>query len=395
MASASSSTGGRGEVAVSAPAVSGPLPGGASPAAWKAGCLAGCCAVLLVALVVGLLGVGMLRSLVRGAGVGLARPHRDGRASIVPRPDGERGELLSEPGRGLRHAVVDDRYLYFVRGAGSGTSILRVPKAGGDTWVLGETGSGIAGNVDGLAADGLRVWVAGWDGLYRLDRESGAKDRVAEGRVRAVAVEGGWVYFAGDEELRRLPTAGGPSRLLHRYPPQHDVNLGAGEGEVYLGLDASRQLLRLAADGGAVEVIDRGGLFRPGHPILVDAEHVYWVDAVLGLRRRPRAGGGDVGVPAAARGEGGSHHLGLAMDDGHLYWGRSVARGAQQVRDHRGTTRWIHTASGAGGLVRIDKRGGEPVNLLPGAGDVLGVAVDATHVYWLDSERGVVGRKAL
>jgi hypothetical protein len=379
---------------VSAPAPS-PLPGATSAPAWKVGCLAGCGALLLVALLVGLFGLGMVRSMLRTAGVGLTRPHRDRAATIAPRPDGARGELLSEPGRRLRHAVVDDRYLYFARGARDGTLVLRVPKAGGDTWVLGEIGSGIFGNIDGLAADGSHLWVAGWDGLYRLDRESGAKERLAEGRVLAVAVDGGWVYFAGAEELRRLPISGGVAQLLHRYPKQQELNLGAGQGEVYLGLDTSRQLLRIAADGSRVGILDEGGLFRPGHPILVDTEHVYWVDAVLGLRRRPRAGGEEVGMETSVRGEGGSHHRGLAMDDRYLYCGRGVARGAQEVRDYRGTKRWIHTSSGAGGLVRIAKGGGEPVNLLPHAKDVLGVAVDATHVYWLDSERGLVGRRAL
>lgn len=363
--------------------------------AWKVGCLVGCGALLLVAILVGLFGLGMVRSVARSAGIGLARPHRDGAATIAPRRDGERGELLSKPGRRLRLAVVDDRYLYFVRNAWGQTLIYRLPKEGGDTWVLGETGGGTLGHVHDLAADGTHVWVAGADGLYRLDRESGAKERFAEGRVRAVALDAGFVYFAGDEELRRMPTAGGPLQLLHRYPRQLELNLGAGGGEAYLGLDTSRQLLRVAGDGSAVEVLDEGGLFRPGQPILVDGEHVYWVDAVRGLRRRPRAGGGEVGIDTSVRGESGSHHLGLAIDDRHLYLGRSVARGAQEVRDYRGGKRWNLTSSGAGGVVRIAKAGGEPINLLPGAEDILGVAVDATHVYWLDGERGVVGRRPL
>jgi hypothetical protein len=375
------------------PATTTGLAASSSVPAWKVGCLVGCGSLLLVALVVGLFGLGMVRSILRGAGIGLARPHRDGGATIAPRRDGERGELISKPGRRLRLAVVDDRYLYFVRSTGR-TLVYRVPKAGGDSWVLGEVGSGIFGHIDDLAADGAHLWVAGRGGLFRLDRESGAKERLAEGQVHAVAVDGGFVYFAGDEELRRLPIAGGPPQLLHRYPKQLELNLGAGGGEVYLGLDTARQLLRVAADGGGVEVIAEGGLFRAGQPILVDGEHVFWIDAIHGLRRRPRAGGEEVGLDISVRGEDGAHHLGLAMDQRSLYLGRSVVRGAQEVRDYRGGKRWNLTSSGAGGLVRIAKDGGrEPVNLLPGARDVVGVAVDATHVYWLDSERGLVGRR--
>lgn len=50
----------------------------------------------------------------------------------------------------------------------------------------------------------------------------------------------------------------------------------------------------------------------------------------------------------------------------------------------------VYWAPNPGGIVRVSESGGPPTRLWPGGTHVVGLAVDQTHVYWADQELDAV-----
>jgi hypothetical protein len=249
--------------------------------------------------------------------------------------------------------------------------VYRVAKAGGAAEPLA------VGDLEtmAVAVDGANVYNVTHDKneekatLYRVSAGSNpvVADEVPfvpiEGPGHETVVHAGWVYWAGNSALRRVPTSG-----------------GAGEWMGGAGLDAmaidDTHAYTLASGGfeptGSVLVTPLGtdqylplaeSLPRPMDMAIDDAS-VYLV--MLGVTTQqtdgsvvslPKTGGTTTPLVSNVPGM-----LTLAVDATHVYYGAADAQ--------------IH---------RVPKTGGTPSTVVEAKTLPRGLELDATHVYWHDS----------
>jgi len=124
-------------------------------------------------------------------------------------------------GRHGVYVVAEDRLMPW-EDSGIGAGIVAVPIDGGAPSLVANVPSSrtIAGPSAAVEAGSWVYWVArGRDGaLFRTARLGGATTTLAEGDWVYVAVDDRFAYVAGEEELARVPIAGGTPDLLLRRP---------------------------------------------------------------------------------------------------------------------------------------------------------------------------------
>jgi hypothetical protein len=252
--------------------------------------------------------------------------------------------MLHASESGAYYVTSDDTHVYWTN-AFAGT-VMRVPHCGGEVTVLAENetspfavavdGTHVywAGNtfggvltrapIGGGAPEGLTAWdpgqpegvrvdathayvtvVADLDGqalgIWRVPKDGSKAERIYAGNVlRAIALDDEHVYFGTEtpdgsgSELMRLPKTGGAAFSLT--PALVLGEIVVRDDHVYWTTWDSLaptpgNVLRIAKDGGAVEVLWNG---EPGvvAGLAVDDTHVYWTSQQDGaVRARPKSGG--------------------------------------------------------------------------------------------------------
>ena len=226
--------------------------------------------------------------------------------------------------------------------------------------------------------------------------------------VRSFVVDKEIIYYAGRQEIRSVPLAGGAStrRVDNRAGPillvsdgQHlyhtvfdgsatyRVSIATGRLERFcdggkhqtLAVDDANLYIASYFAGTITSVSKRtrrtrllaAGVRRPVR-LIVDAGHVYFTSEADGtVRRVPKQGGR---VEVLARGQRGQEHL--AIDGTHVYWATRTAAG-----DHA--------------LMRalaVPAPGAAPEQLYAGLRSAGGLAVDDRYVYVADRRAGEVVR---
>lgn len=193
-------------------------------------------------------------------------------------------------------------------------------------------------------------------------------------------------------QVRRAPASGAPAaaaptarraptqaeEIASGYSPRalaanstHLFVASGGYGLESCGFDPGQSttvLRRLNFDGsGSLSLLERCA-FLPGG-LLVDDAYVYLKDGDNDLKRMP-TGGGALEVIATDLGSGG-----LTQDATHLYWASNGSAGSNDE---------IYRWPKAGGPAQLIGSYFEADN----AYFMRGIAVDATHVYWLASKIG-------
>jgi hypothetical protein len=137
--------------------------------------------------------------------------------------------------------------------------------------------------------------------------------------------------------------------------------------DVFFATWADGAIRRVDKQGGPVQVIAADQ--KSPRTVAVDGTQVYWGNFGAGdttIRKAPRTGG-----PVVLLADAAGSPVELAVDDDRVYW----------------------VSYGTRALYSVSKSGGAPVLLAPGAAGVgaaagsHGLALDAQHVYWLDSFR--------
>lgn len=232
----------------------------------------------------------------------------------------------------LAAAVVDESGLYLAESRTLGR-ILHVPLEGGAVRTLASDQPMPAG----LAVDGTHVYWSnsaegsprpGAGAVMKVAKSGGAPTTLADKlfEPRGIAVDGTHVFFAtwADNTLRRIDKQGASAAVI-------------------------------AANQSSPRTV------------AVDGTHVYWGNFGTGdvtIKKAPKDGGAVVLLA-----EAGGSPIEIALDDQRVYW---LAYGSRAVRS-------------------VAKEGGAPTDLVPGvdgtgaAAGSHGLAVDADHVYWLDS----------
>ncbi len=217
---------------------------------------------------------------------------------------------------------------------------------------------------DALAVDATHAYVATSDArLLRVPLAGGAESPIAElaAPALAIATAGNRVYFAtSDGVVERVPADGvgaiEPIATVAGRPRAISVD---DQGAVYVATSVSDgeggSIVKVAPEGGEPTVLTTSpaspcAMTRDGHELFFTAESA--------VHRLPVEGGQPATVTAGA-----SSACAIATDGADLWF------------------------AGGTGLMRAPAAGGQPI-ALPAAAKALAtpgaVAVDASHVYWLE-----------
>jgi hypothetical protein len=235
-----------------------------------------------------------------------------------------------------------------------------------------------AGDLAAAVLDGTSLYLAESRTLGRIlhvSLESGVVRTLASDQPMpaGLAVDGTHVYWSNSAEGSPRPGAGAVMKVAKSggapitlagmlYEPRGIAVDGA---DVFFATWADGNLRRIDKQGASALVITDGQ--SSPRAVAVDGTHVYWGNFGAGdttIKKALRGGGGVVSLA-----EAGGSPIDIALDDGRVYW---LAYGTRAVRS-------------------VAKEGGSPMVLAPGADGTgaaagsHGLAVDADHVYWLDS----------
>jgi hypothetical protein len=220
----------------------------------------------------------------------------------------------------------------------------------------------------------------------------------------ALALHGDNIYYSAENEILRMPKAGGESELLTDGVTVG--NIAIDDDTVFftsLTPGFYGYILRMDLDGGGLTFLtpDTESMPRPYH-IVVSETHVYW-SSLFGsepLKRVPKTGGVPEPVEWPVR-DGNP----LAIDDTYLYWGDGnliylsgldttdigILADLQSSRVDALEDDDTFLYARAGGLTfRIHKRTGDFVPLDSVASPAGGMlALDGERVYWTNYDGAV------
>jgi List-Bact-rpt repeat protein len=205
--------------------------------------------------------------------------------------------------------------------------------------------------------NGMRIWA--------IPKAGGAAVHMADGSPDAMVADDGFLYWTDTMFLYSVPVGGGEASLLHTEPLLSIGQLALDEtGALYYGTARG-----LGNNGAVHRMQNRVDTVLVGGQnvgsIAVDATHVYYVDASLGipsLRRVPRNGGAAETIYSC----GNACSMGaLAVDSANVYF-RSASAGQVQALSKSDFS--VRTLSGAGAV--------------GAAQGTLGIALNASVVYW-------------
>ena len=222
-----------------------------------------------------------------------------------------------------------------------------------------------------------------------------------------IAVDATHVYWtcSGDGTVKKAPIAGGDQVLLHDSPDGGAWTITVDATSVYWADRMAGTVNKAPIAGGDVVVLstDQKGT----NDITVDATHVYWAYSAQdsGVSKVPLGGGATITMSASAQVFGPN---GIAVNASHVYWSDGGPNGSVKMRPlgadfefevvaglpfpsdvalDATSVYWLN----AGNNGRVNKAplgGGTPiVELTPGMADVRALAVDASGAYFGSADR--------
>lgn len=184
-----------------------------------------------------------------------------------------------------------------------------------------------------------------------------------------IVVVGSTVYVLSSTGIFSVPVAGGLSTTLHVHSRTPSDQLAADTASLYWteggsgdsGDPAEASMMTMLLDGGRARVLTAIGIDSTG--VIVDDTDLYWTQhGDRRVRRMPKGGGQATTIatdPEKPRG--------IVMGQDRVYWRNEVSASAAP------TAGGAATSFGAG-----EKAAGVP------SYGALGIAVNATHVYWFE-----------
>jgi hypothetical protein len=268
--------------------------------------------------------------------------------------------------------------MYWVSGAGAGSSIVKAPIGGGAAMTLVKN-QNIVGPI---LVDATGVY---WGGstpnpvmtvLLAGGIATGLGDFSGDAPTGFIAQDATNVYWTSTygNAVFSMPKGGGTVAMIASSTVSPS-GLAVQGGTVYWAASAgccasASGIIASAPVAGGTATTLATGLYLPT-VVTVDATSVYFLDQGPSpspnsdegsVNRIPLAGGTPTVLAASQRSP-----VSLAVDDSNVYWGTAAL-----IVDQ------------CGGLWRVPKGGGSITTLVRGQSAVDGLAVDGTSVYWTD-----------
>ena len=236
--------------------------------------------------------------------------------------------------------------------------------------------AGSQGEVYGVTTDATHVYFASFTGNFvaRVPKAGGVVQKLATTGAflaRKVAVNATHVYWSADDSpgvVSRCPISGCAPAPEVLATPQRPLGLALDSTSVYWADRNSSELRRRPIGGGAeVKVADS----TAGAPIAVavDATQLFWIGDFTGQVEGASTDGGTFAV-----GTNGTSGRDLVLDKTYVYWGAAIDVGMD------------------GKISRAPRSGAGPTELVGMAkGEPMGLAVDASRLYWTAWDRKTDG----
>jgi hypothetical protein len=273
--------------------------------------------------------------------------------------------VLATGQTGPEYPVVDATHVYWT----NASSVARVAKTGGAVETLDQIGS----QNEGLAVDATHAFFADRVGhfIYRVPKAGGTATPIAQNQSvpQTVGLDAQYVYWAsnGDGAIRRVLKGGGTVEDL-------DTNqtgayaLAVDGTDVFWALTSGEVRKLSTASCCAVTPLASGvgaGVFS----LAVDTTHVYWVSqSGSNVNRVARGGGTTEEVAVVIGGDG------IALDATHAYVGQDANPGT------------VHRM--------LKQVGALAEGYVTNQDHPRGVAVDATAIYWANTDEGAIYKLA-
>jgi hypothetical protein len=216
-----------------------------------------------------------------------------------------------------------------------------------------------------------------------------------------IALSGGYVYYAANAQLGRVPIGGGAPQML---VSGQMVSLAVDATNVYYAMVGSPSVVGTVPLGGGTTTLLATG--NNVQSVAVDATTVFFSPQSGAISSVPKGGGTVTAVANVVS----SLALHLRMDGTNLYWvdpnlgevatvpkagGAKVtlySGNVDQGFDLAGGTLYFQSY-GAGGVVSLPTAGGTPTFLTPGT-DVRGISASSPWIYLADNPVPMTGAVA-
>ncbi len=205
--------------------------------------------------------------------------------------------------------VLDEKNVYVT----SDDGVFAIDKSSGAKTILSnEAAFGIA-----LTQDHVFFCAAPNDKVYRVQKDGGALVPIASFACTELAANGGLLYVTAFDEARlvRMQEDGGALGLLAA-DASGSEGVKVDDTHVFWAAHNAGAILSLPKAGGMIKTVDRGD--RPRR-LTLDGDQVYWVDYASALPHRVDKDGANQRVLAATN----TAHLKLGnivVDETHAYW---------------------------------------------------------------------------
>lgn len=269
--------------------------------------------------------------------------------------------LLAMGQSGPEYPVVDATHLYWT----NADSVARVPKGGGPVEVLDQIGA----QNEGLAVDATHAFFADRVGhfIYRVPKGGGSATVLAQDQSvpQTVAIDGQYVYWTsnGDAAVRRVAKNGGTVEDLAT--GQTGAYALAVDGTDVFWALATGEVRKLSTTACCAVTNLTNGAGAGVFSLAVDASHVYWSSqSGSSVNRIPRGGGTIDEVGVVIGGDG------IALDATYVYVGQDANPGA------------VHRL--------LKQAGAVAEGYITNQDHPRGIAVDASAVYWANTDEGAL-----